>query len=273
MLFGGSTKGIKFNTQGLVPAIIQDADNKRVLMYIYMNKEAVQRSRKSGELWLYHRNMKKVWRKGNHSGNSMKVVDMMLHHDGNVILVEVIPNGPACHTGNETCFYHSYLQEPDKKPEASEEELSVGDGLEALRNLFEKQDLAAEVEVVTSDQSTSQTETNDLPAEPPEKVTASDSLRSASDLDFLGQIYTSIKRKIGGDIKNSYTAKMAKLGGAQIAQKVGENAMQLVYSATQNDVSSIVKKEAEIILNLLILLAEKQIELEALKIELGKRAL
>ncbi|HDL18893.1 MAG TPA: bifunctional phosphoribosyl-AMP cyclohydrolase/phosphoribosyl-ATP pyrophosphatase, partial [Bacteroidetes bacterium] len=60
MLFGGSTKGIKFNQKGLIPAIVQDANTLKVLIYVYMNSEAIKKIRKTKNLWLYHRSMKKV---------------------------------------------------------------------------------------------------------------------------------------------------------------------------------------------------------------------
>ncbi len=118
MLFG-STSSLKYNDRNLIPAIIQDHENGRVLMYVYMNKDAVKRSRKSGDLWIYHRKKKKTWKKGNNSGRTIKVVDMFLHHDRNILLISGVPSGPACHTGNETCFYHSYMNDPKGSPNDS----------------------------------------------------------------------------------------------------------------------------------------------------------
>ncbi len=267
MLFGGSTKGIKFNQKGLIPAIVQDANTLKVLIYVYMNSEAIKKIRKTKNLWLYHRSMKKVWKKGGRSGHTMKVVDMMLHHDRNVMVVKVIPNGPACHTGNETCFMESYMNKDTRLDDRETSLPAGGDGLDILRKMFEHQE---EVEVVTANTA------NGSGASSPEEsgvreVAQVESAQRAIVPDYLEQVYANLRRKIVQQDRSSYPAKMAALGGEKIAQKIGENAMQLLVSIAGKSVDGIAKKEAEMMHNLLILLAEKQIELDSLKAELNKR--
>ncbi|WP_134704489.1 bifunctional phosphoribosyl-AMP cyclohydrolase/phosphoribosyl-ATP diphosphatase HisIE [Ammoniphilus sp. YIM 78166] len=95
---------IKFDERGLVPAIVQDAQSKEVLMMAYMNKESLQRTIDSGETWFWSRSREEYWHKGGTSGNTQKVVSISLDCDGDTLLVRVQPAGPACHRNTYTCF-------------------------------------------------------------------------------------------------------------------------------------------------------------------------
>lgn len=88
----------------LTPAIIQDARTGEVLTLAYMNDEALQRTRESGETWLWSRSRNELWHKGATSGNTQRVVSISEDCDGDALVVGVIPNGPACHTGARSCF-------------------------------------------------------------------------------------------------------------------------------------------------------------------------
>jgi len=96
---------IKFNADGLVPAIAQDAEDGRVLMMAWMNEEAVNQTLESGLAHYYSRSRKKQWQKGESSGHVQQVVDMFLDCDGDTILLIVNQTGPACHTSRHSCFY------------------------------------------------------------------------------------------------------------------------------------------------------------------------
>ena len=96
---------IKFNEKGLIPAIAQDADTGDVLMLAYMNEEALRRTMESGEAWFYSRSRQKLWHKGETSGNIIKVISVWKDCDSDTILLLSKPTGPACHTGNKTCFF------------------------------------------------------------------------------------------------------------------------------------------------------------------------
>lgn len=98
---------IKFDVNGLVPAIVQDAETKDVLMLAYMNQESIRLTLEKGETWFWSRSRKEIWHKGATSGNAQKVVDIKVDCDADTLLVLVNPAGPACHTGNQTCFYRS----------------------------------------------------------------------------------------------------------------------------------------------------------------------
>ena len=111
---------IKFDEKGLVPAIVQDVDSGEVLMMAYMNKEALRRTLSSGEAWFYSRSRKKLWHKGETSGNYIKVCEVWQDCDGDTILISGKPAGPVCHTGNKTCFFEK-LTEQDIEASPQEE--------------------------------------------------------------------------------------------------------------------------------------------------------
>jgi phosphoribosyl-ATP pyrophosphohydrolase/phosphoribosyl-AMP cyclohydrolase len=94
----------KFGSDGLIPAVIQDARTREVLTVAYMNQEALQRTIERGETWLWSRSRKELWHKGETSGNLQRVVNVRLDCDDDAVLVEVEPKGPACHTGAYSCF-------------------------------------------------------------------------------------------------------------------------------------------------------------------------
>lgn len=95
---------IKFDQNGLVPAIVQDAASKEVLTLAYMNEESFKKTLETKETWFYSRSRQELWHKGGTSGNTQKVVEMRYDCDQDAILVLVQPAGPACHTGAYTCF-------------------------------------------------------------------------------------------------------------------------------------------------------------------------
>ena len=101
---------VKFNEQGLVPVVVQDAQSKEVLTVAYMNEESLQKTIESGETCFYSRSRQELWHKGATSGNTQKVVSIKADCDQDALVVEVIPSGPACHTGTTSCFTESILE-------------------------------------------------------------------------------------------------------------------------------------------------------------------
>jgi len=95
---------IGFDGRGLVPAIVQDAATGAVLMLAYMDREAVEATLRTREVHFHSRSRGRLWKKGETSGNFLHLVDLRLDCDGDALLVEAHPAGPACHTGNATCF-------------------------------------------------------------------------------------------------------------------------------------------------------------------------
>ena len=97
---------VKFDAQGLVPAIVQDETTKDVLMVAYMDAEAIRRTTESGDAWFWSRSRREYWHKGDTSGNYQRIVRMRFDCDADAVLLEVRPEGPACHTGAMSCFFH-----------------------------------------------------------------------------------------------------------------------------------------------------------------------
>lgn len=95
---------IKWDAAGLIPVIIQHATSKQVLTLAYMNREAYERTLDTGETWLYSRSREELWHKGATSGNTQQVKSINYDCDQDAILLQVIPAGPACHTGSISCF-------------------------------------------------------------------------------------------------------------------------------------------------------------------------
>jgi phosphoribosyl-AMP cyclohydrolase / phosphoribosyl-ATP pyrophosphohydrolase len=97
---------LKFDEQGLIPAVVQDASTREVLTLAYMNVESIARTMETKETWFWSRSRGELWHKGEASGNTQSVVEIILDCDGDAIVVLVNPAGPACHTGDTSCFHN-----------------------------------------------------------------------------------------------------------------------------------------------------------------------
>ena len=106
----GLLRNIKYDSNGLIPAIVQDTDTKEVLMLAYMNAESLQLTLARGETYFWSRSRSELWHKGETSGNIQKVIEIYIDCDADTLLIHVQPRGPACHTGERTCFYR-HLEE------------------------------------------------------------------------------------------------------------------------------------------------------------------
>ena len=107
---------IKFDERGLVPAIVQDANTRQVLTLAYMNAESLKRTIETNETWFWSRSRSSLWHKGETSGHTQCVLDILVDCDNDSLTILVKPNGPACHTGEQSCF-HNALQEAGSLPE------------------------------------------------------------------------------------------------------------------------------------------------------------
>lgn len=95
----------RFGHDGLVPAVVQDSDTGDVLMLAYMNDQAWKRTLSTGQAWFWSRSRAQLWEKGATSGHRMAVVEVRLDCDEDTVLLRVHPGGPACHTGEHSCFF------------------------------------------------------------------------------------------------------------------------------------------------------------------------
>lgn len=96
---------VVYDERGLAPAIVQDARTGEVLMLAWMNEEALRRTLSTGTTWFWSRSRDQFWNKGATSGNTQAVEEVLYDCDADTLLVKVTPAGPACHTGNVSCFY------------------------------------------------------------------------------------------------------------------------------------------------------------------------
>ncbi len=176
------------NNDGLVPAIIQDASTKNVLMLGYMNQEAYEKTLATKKVTFYSRSKQRLWTKGEESGNILKLVDIKNDCDQDTLLISVNPVGPTCHTGSDTCWNE------ENKP-------SFG--------------FLSELEEVIRD------------------------------------------RKENQDNSTSYVASLFKKGINKVAQKVGEEAVEVVIEAKDDNEKLFLDESADLLFHYLILLQAK----------------
>ncbi len=104
---------LKFDAQGLLPAIVQDAATLEVLTLAYMNAASLQKTLETEETWFWSRSRQELWHKGATSGNTQKVLEIRVDCDADALVVLVEPTGPACHTGAQSCFFRGLTRNHD----------------------------------------------------------------------------------------------------------------------------------------------------------------
>lgn len=114
---------LKYDSNGLIPAIVQDHYTKQVLMLAYMNEESLKISMEEGTTCFFSRSRKQLWRKGETSGNKQHIVSIRTDCDCDTLLVDVIKDGPACHTGSESCFFNPLYEAENADGQFSYENL------------------------------------------------------------------------------------------------------------------------------------------------------
>lgn len=182
---------IKFDENtGLVPVIIQDYLNLKVLMLGYMNREAFDKTLQEKRVTFFSRSKNRFWTKGETSGNFLELIDWQLDCDQDTILIKAKPLGPTCHKGTTTCF------------------------------------------------------------------------NEENDKGFLYELQQTISDKIDDNDENSYTNKLYKMGINKVAQKVGEEAVELVIEAKDNNDELFLNESADLLYHYLILLKAKGFAIE-----------
>ena len=96
-------------SKGLIPAIVVEKDTNEVLMLAYMNEEAYEKTLETKRTWFFSRSRNKLWNKGETSGHIQEVVELLIDCDEDTLLIKVIQHGPACHTGEKSCFYRNII--------------------------------------------------------------------------------------------------------------------------------------------------------------------
>jgi phosphoribosyl-ATP pyrophosphohydrolase/phosphoribosyl-AMP cyclohydrolase len=132
---------LKYDERGLIPIVIQDAATREVLTVAYMNAESLRRTLEAGETWFWSRSREKLWHKGETSGHTQRVRSIIADCDRDALVALVEPSGPACHTGERTCF-HNQIENanfilPGIEPDRPQEIHALGATLEKLYALIE----------------------------------------------------------------------------------------------------------------------------------------
>ena len=180
------------NTDGLIPAIIQDSETKTVLMLGFMNAEAYQKTVDTKKVTFYSRTKQRLWTKGEESGNFLNLIDIKNDCDNDTLLIQVKPEGPTCHKGTDTCW-------------ADENKRDYG---------------------------------------------------------FISNLEDTIQlRRENADSEKSYVASLFKLGMNKIAQKVGEEAIEVVIEAKDDNDDLFLSESADLLFHYLILLQAKGFKL------------
>ncbi len=141
-----AVQDVKFDEQGLIPAVVQDARTRQVLTLAYMNAESLRKTLETRETWFWSRSRSSLWHKGETSGNTQRVIDVWLDCDADALNLLVLPDGPACHTGAVSCF-HQQIEDAgsleaaaSKAPDAQAGPATlsgIGEVLDSLYSLVE----------------------------------------------------------------------------------------------------------------------------------------
>jgi len=130
-------KNLKYNQEGLIPAIVQDASNGQVLMLAYMNQESLKKTLQAGQTCFYSRSRKRLWVKGETSGNIQKVKQILVDCDCDTLLIKVEQQGVACHTGSYSCFYRD-IEGTKISADKADNTWNKTDILDELMEVFEE---------------------------------------------------------------------------------------------------------------------------------------
>jgi len=129
---------LKFDDRGLIPAVVQDASSGKVLMLAYMNQEALKKTIETKKTWFYSRSRQKLWNKGETSGNYQEVIQISYDCDADALLVKVKQHGPACHTGEYSCFHNTVMNLGDEKEIYSSNDSIINELYEVISNRFKE---------------------------------------------------------------------------------------------------------------------------------------
>lgn len=197
-------ENVRFDEDGLVPVVAQDAATGEVLTLAYANDEAVGKTLATGEAHYYSRSRKELWRKGATSGNTQAVVEVRLDCDGDALLYRVEPRGPACHTGERTCFFTTL----------------AGEGVGVVAQKANGAGFGTTVE----------------------------------------RLAGTIAQRHQEMPEGSYTADLIRRGTDRLAQKVGEEAVEVVVASLRDD--RVAEETADLVYHLLVLLEERGVGID-----------
>lgn len=216
--------GLNFGAEGLMPVVVQDASSGDVLMLAYATREAVERTLAEGRAWFYSRSRRALWLKGETSGNFLYVTEVRYDCDADALLYRVKPAGPACHTGEQTCF-HRTLWAAGHGEDAGAGAVSAGDGASSHGD----------------------------PA------------------GVLRELEGVIAARRAAPREGSYVCRLLGEGRDRIIQKVGEEAVEVVIAAKNDDDHRLRSELADLLFHATVLLAERGMSWDDVFSELVRR--
>lgn len=226
---------------GLVPVIIQHATTMNVLMLGYMDVEAFTLSRKRNRVTFFSRSKQRLWTKGETSGHFLNIIDFKMDCDRDALLVLVHPSGPTCHRGTNSCF--------DEFPDQDSERA-----------------VASQVRAVTADKIIN-TVTGGM--ETQEKLLQQQPEKNRT--FTINDLERTIHQRIDDQVAGSYTYSLVQKGINKVAQKVGEEAVETVIEAMDDNDDLFLYESADLLYHYLVLLKAKGFALSDIEKELGKR--
>ena len=230
---------LKFNQEGLIPAIVQDINSKEVLMLAYMNEESLKKTLETGKAVFWSRSRQELWVKGESSGNFQLVQEIKLDCDNDTLLLLVEPVGPACHTGEETCFYREIMQKGVLL------EAGLADKLTASASREGREESSTKGGSPTVEE-----------------------LEKAACIYILYNLIAGRKRE---PVEGSYTNYLFNQGVDKICKKIGEEAAEVIIGAKNASREEMVYEIGDLIYHLLVLLNLYEIPLQDIFTELEQR--
>lgn len=247
---------VKYNADGLVPAITQDIRTDEVLMLAYMNEEALRKTIETGLVHYYSRSRQKLWLKGETSGHYQKVKSISIDCDGDTLLIKAEQTGAACHTGHRSCFF----------TRLDADELKAGADM-----------------VHCGDNEDTAGQTANIPAAASEAGFCSESSADAADgkgsgkpaegagPEVLEEVFDIICDRLKNPKEGSYTNYLFTKGLDKILKKVGEEACEVIIASKNGQAGEISAEIADLFYHIMVLLAQQGMTLNNIYEELKKR--
>jgi phosphoribosyl-ATP pyrophosphohydrolase/phosphoribosyl-AMP cyclohydrolase len=242
-------QNLKFDNQGLITAVVQDDDSDEILMVAHMNAESLAKTLQTGQTWFWSRSRQELWHKGATSGATQRVVDLRLDCDGDALLVRVNPNGPACHTGERSCFFLGAQPVGGAGTAKSEEPVKPKD-----------KDKEKDGQIL-------------------KRVESQVSLVNVAAMDLgiqLQDLFKLIQERKDQRPEGSYTSYLFNSGLDKILKKVGEESAETIIAAKNagddEGRKQLSSEISDLLYHLLVLMVERNVSLYDIAAELSARA-
>ncbi|NJD03603.1 MAG: phosphoribosyl-AMP cyclohydrolase [Ruminiclostridium sp.] len=240
---------LKYDENGLIPAITQDYKTDEILMLAYMNAESLKKTLETGKACYYSRSRQKLWLKGETSGHYQNVKSVSIDCDGDTLLLKVEQTGAACHTGHRSCFYRK---------------------IEVGADTAVNSDETNECKPLSPGEPLNPDETNEItPLNPREAGKATDGISAGPGV--LKDVYNVITDRVSHPKEGSYTNYLMDKGLDKILKKIGEETSEVIIAAKNGSQNEICYEVADLIYHVMVMLVKQGMTLEDIYKELDKR--